>query len=484
MTSYLPLVQSVPIASSVFENVYQEESNMRKSRTPVINSQVVKLQFQNTAIGGGQSSLDLPQGPLLSHCMIVLSISRDALNAIRAAGTAVFLRKGWGYRAIKNFQILSGGSTQLKIYQRQLMMKALEDCETSTKRDAMLELGGTEYNGAFNLTQDLFAYVHIYLPWSNLSCSRYIPYDSGILTKPISLLFEFSSPTELFSFSSADTALVIPRLPQNFTNKYLMIQTALMALGPSESIRPAVGPNGDSQYNYGWIYPGPFQSDPFTGKPAGPNNTGLRQLIRLDQFQNGNLQSMTIYLERISLGTTPTDILMANTPNNEAMYEDMSNVEIKYGGQTIYRSDNKSNKLMNLSETWVENEVDFSFPQMTNLAIAGVGGIAVNPRKAKWILVNFVQMRESYFKNLVQDGPSVVNNMMSIEFNTPELEDLSNGDPGFIPAPLPASGVPVTQPQYILRASYNYLGSINTYKGFTDFMFLPANAQGPYTMAS
>ncbi len=45
MTSYLPLVQSVPIAASVFENVYQEESNMRKSRTPVINSQVVKLQF-------------------------------------------------------------------------------------------------------------------------------------------------------------------------------------------------------------------------------------------------------------------------------------------------------------------------------------------------------------------------------------------------------------------------------------------------------
>lgn len=479
MTSYLPLVQSVPIASSVFENVYQEESNMRKSRTPVINSQVVKLQFTSQAIGGGQTNVDLPQGPLLSHCMIVLSISATILNAIKAAGTAVFLRKGWGYRAIRNYQILTGGSTQLKVYQRQLQMKALEDCETATKRDAMLQLGGEEYNGKTVLTQDLFAYVHIYLPWSNLSCSRYLPYDSGILTKPVSILFEFSSPTELFSYSSANQAAIIPLLPQAFSNKYLMIQTALMALGPSESIRPAVGPNGDSQYNYGWIYPGQFRSDSFLGHPAsGP----ARQLIRLDQFQNGNLQSMTIFLERISLGTSP-DILMAQTPNNETMYEDMSNIEIKYGGQTIYRSDDKSNKLMNLSETWIENEVDFAFPQMTNLAIAGTG-IDSNSRKSKWVLVNFVQMRESYFKNLVQDGPSVINNMMSIEFNTPELSDLSNGSAAGSPAPLPASGVPVAQPQYVLHCNYNYLGSVNTYKGFTDFMFLPANAQGPYTMAS
>ena len=58
MTSYLPLVQSVPIAASSWENVYQDESNMRKSRTPVINSQVVKMVFNNTSIGGGQVNMD------------------------------------------------------------------------------------------------------------------------------------------------------------------------------------------------------------------------------------------------------------------------------------------------------------------------------------------------------------------------------------------------------------------------------------------
>jgi hypothetical protein len=252
---------------------------------------------------------------------------------------------------------------------------------------------------------------------------------------------------------------------------------------PSESIRPMVGPNGDSQYNYAWLYPGPFLSDPFTGVPFSSNS---RYLQRLDQFQNGNLQSMTIYLERLSLGTSGTDIMFSACPNNEAMYEDMSNIEVKYAGQVVFRSDDKSNKLMNLSETWIENEVDFSFPNMSNVAITGA--ITSNPRKAKWLLVNFVQMRESYFKNLVQDGPSVVNNMMTIEFNTPELSDLINGPVGGggspVALPLATNGVPQVQPLYRLHCNYNYLGSVNTYKGFTDFMFLPANAQGPYTMAS
>jgi hypothetical protein len=266
-----------------------------------------------------------------------------------------------------------------------------------------------------------------------------------------------------------------------------MIQTALMALGPSESIRPAVGPNGDAQYNYGWIYPGPFVSDPFLGVSA---SSGNKQSVRLDQFQNGNLQSMTVFLERISLGVTagPSDVFMTQTANNETMYEDLSNVEITYGGQVIYRSDDKSNKLMNLSETWSENEVTYSFPNMSNLTAGGVA-ISSNSRKAKWLLVNFVQMRESYFKNLVQDGPSVVNNMMQIRFNTPELSELRNGPQtggGGNPVALPvaSNGVPVAQPTYRLHCNYNYLGSVNTYKGFTDFMFLPANAQGPYTMAS
>ena len=77
---------------------------------------------------------------------------------------------------------------------------------------------------------------------------------------------------------------------------------------------------------------------------------------------------------------------------------------------------------------------------------------------------------------------------MEVRFHTPELGELSNGTDGGEPQPLgDVSGeevIPQVQPKYRLHASYNYQVSMNTWKGFTDQMFLPANAQGPFTMAS
>lgn len=482
MTSYLPLVQSVPIASSVFENVYQETSNTRKSRTPVVNSQVVKDLFTSMSItGNSQTTVDLPQGPLLSHAMVALQFNAATLNKIAASGKAAYLSPGWGYDCIDYVQLKTGGNTQLRIYGRQLKIKALEDCETKEKRDALLNLGGKEWTGTDVGKSNYFAYVHIYLPWSNISSSKYLPYDSGILTKPVSLQFQFNSNLKIFSFNQVDAMAIIPTLPTQFDQAYFMIQTSLMALGPAESIRPAVGPNGEAQYNYGWIYPAPFTSEQFTGVPQSAN---MRKLIRLQDFQNGNIQSMTIYLERVSTGgvtgSTGPDTPFTNVAHNQTVYENLSNVEVKYGGQTIYRSDDLSNKLMALSEYTCTNDFGTSFPNMSNVTVDSSGGFTPNSRTASWILVNFVQFREQYFKNLVQDGPSLVNNMCTIEFNTPELEDLSNGAPGGRPNVQPLG----FQPQYVLRANYNMLASVNTWRGYTDIMFLPANAEGPYTMAS
>lgn len=244
MTSYLPLVQSVPIDASVMENVYQSESNMRKSRTPVIQSQTLKQVFPNMAIVGGQQAMDIAQGPLISHLQIVLKISGADLNTLRATNRASFLRQGWGFRALDFVQLLLGGSTQLRFYSRQIFMQALQDCETNEKRQAMLQLAGPEWDssaarpvGENGTPLDLVAYIPIYLPFSNLSMSKYIPFDTGIMGKPISLLFEFTDVTRLFSYASGDASVIQPALPKNYKDKYMMYMTSLMALGPSESGR-------------------------------------------------------------------------------------------------------------------------------------------------------------------------------------------------------------------------------------------------------
>ena len=459
---------------------------MRKSRTPVINSQIVKEDLTSVTLkSGGISTVNLPQGPLVSHSMIVLKIAKDDLQALPV--NKVYLRRGWGYRAVKNYQIKTGGNTQLRVYGKQLELKALTDCETTSKRDSVLELGGPEFSGdPADLKGDLIAYVHIYLPWTNVSASKYIPYDTGLLTKPIQLQFELASASELFSYSVADRTAVLPTLPNQWKESYFMMQTALMALGPSQSIRSDVSDTGDAQYSYGWVYPGAFTSQQFQGKAESENK---RNLVRLEEFQNGNLQSMDIRLVRDSAGTVP-DIDLSDCQFNEAFFESMSNIEVKYGSQVIYRSDDLSNKLMSLSEYTSNNEYKVNFPNMSNLAVAGT--VTQNPTKSTWVRIQLAQFNENYFSSLIQDSVSVVNNMMTIEFNVPERTNISNGLAAGTPVPLgtglvdgvPVAGVPDVMPKFHLECNYNYLSSLNTWKGYTDFQFLPANAQGPYTMAS
>ena len=491
MTSFLPLVQSVPVAASVWENVYMEESNMRKARTPVINSQVVKTDFNSKSFQGrSQIQVELPLGPLLSHSMICLKIAKSAVP------DGAYLRQGWGYRCIRNYEIRTGGQTNLRIYGRQLQLKAISDCETKEKRDAMLELGGSQYKGKnSNVVGDfLTAYVHIYLPFSNLSAGRYLPYDSGILNKPMTLHFEFENARNVFSYTKGDAAAVEAALPTQFAENYFMVQTALMALGPGESIRPEVGPSaggrgGGSQYNYGWIYPSEFTSTEFTGRPK---SGGSLASVRLESFPNGSLQSIDLCLERMTLGLLPPleDVRISDCPNNEIVYEDMSNIELRYGSQVIYRSDDESNKLMVLSEYTTANQFAVSFPNMSDQAITPGSEIAVNSGTATWVHIQLSQYNEcnGLFKNLVQDGVSALGSMMSIVFNTPELYELSNGATTGQPVSLGETKgdnkIPQIQPQYRLHATYNYQVSLNTWEGHTDQIFLPSNASGPYTMAS
>jgi len=487
----MPLISSVAADYSLWENVYYSASNLRKTRTPCINSQIVKTVFPNMSIQGGQVSVDLPMGPILSHCQITLAISATLLNNLRAANIPVYLAPGWGYRAIQNYQIQTGGSTQLRVYQNQLFMQLFQDCETGDKRQAALQLGGPEYTGGADLTEDLIAYVHIYLPWSNISAQRFIGFDSGLNTKPFTLLFEFSSPDQLFTYPQGNRAAITSNVnyPNAYTKKYLTIQTALMALGPSESIRPAVSALGSGQYNYPWMYPGPFISSPFIGMPASGNQ---KQTVTLNQFQNGNLQSITLMLKRVtagvSIGTPAADVPINNSANNIMEFEDMTNIEVKYAGQVVFRSDDSINKLMNLSETAVENTIKISVPNWSNTVLTAGQSYNVQPHNSSWVLVNFVQQRQSYMQNLLQDGVSLLANLLTVEFNTPELASLTNGTNATAPQPV---GVvvgdvvkPTTQPQYVLMASYNYQAAVNCYKSMIDMQFLPSNAQGPYTMAS
>lgn len=484
MTSYMPIVPSVPVLTTQWENVYQDSTNMRESRATAINSQCVKESFRSYDMGGGDVSIDLPHGPLLSHCLVCLKIKKDNLP------TSASLERGWGYRAINWYeQIASNSSNQLRINGDMLLTRALADCETAEKRDALLELGGSAYDGLKDgiIGDELVAYVHIYLPFSNVSATRYIPYDSMVLNKPYSLRFNMRPANELFSYAKLIKSTVEPTLPTKWGEIYLMIQTAQLAAGPSASISQVVGANGSSSYVYGWSFPSYYYSPPFTGSSDPSNKID----IRLEQFRNGSLSSIDIYLERLTLGNAailgPPAIdanllIKGNSPYAFVAYEDLKNVELTYGGQCIYRSSDKSYMLMGLSEYTTETQFKYTYPNMGFNMTLGQPIHTGNEKNVKWVHVQLSQYNENFFTNLVQSGVSLVNNMCSISFNTPPILELSNGDGSGGKKPDPPE-IEI-EPSYRLVVRYNYQAALTTYKGETDYTFLNPSSRGPYTMAN
>jgi len=292
---------------------------------------------------------------------------------------------------------------------------------------------------------------------------------------------------ELFSYARNIKGPVESTLPTKWDEIYLMIQTAQLAAGPSASIAQVVSANGNSSYVYGWSFPSYYYSPPFTGSDSPSNKID----IRLEQFRNGSLSSIDIYLERLTLGNAavvgPPQIdanllIKGNSPYAFVAYEDLKNVELTYGGQCIYRSSDKSYMLMGLSEYTTESQFKYTYPNM-GWDMAFPEPIHTgNQKNVKWVHVQLSQYNENFFTNLLQSGVSLVNNMCSISFNTPPISELSNGDGSGNKKPVPPEIV--TQPTYRLVVRYNYQAALTTYKGETDYTFLNPSSRGPYTMAN
>lgn len=161
------------------------------------------------------------------------------------------------------------------------------------------------------------------------------------------------------------------------------------------------------------MYPAPFVSQEFQGVSETALSGG-KVNVRLDQFQNGNLQSITFMLERLTLGDV-IQTRIASCMNNEILYEPMSNIEIRYGGQTINRTDDHSDQLMQLSETWIDNSmaIQGGVPGMSSVVTAN-NQVVVTPYLISWYRYQIVQFSQSYFSNCVQDGVDVIKIFSSI----------------------------------------------------------------------
>jgi hypothetical protein len=446
MTSYVPLASALDIGTSAWQNVYQNDSNTLESKIRVLNGSASKKSLPNKG-AGSTSFINLDQNILMTTVVLTLKIKKTDLP------TNAYLPKGWGYLAVNRYKFKMGSSQPLEIKGVHAMVKNMCDAESGSKLEYMIQLGGEEYRGNPAEVKGDFitATVLMYLPFSNLSSSRHMPYDSSLLSSPCELEIELETAQRLFTYNSGDAATVVPELVTfDYADAYLMCKQAIFMDGPASSIKPDVSILGDAAYSYGFMYPQEFSRD------VDVNQANGSVTVALSNFNSGVLQSMDVFVERLFYDDTNP---MSASASNKLYWVPIRNCRLEYGGNSVYRSDDSTGEMFSLSENTLIPYYSSSVPAYDTTT--GIG--ASKSITSVFTHIQLSQYSELVFTNLAQTGVNFVSNEPVLKFELPTPAELNYADLVPVPTSYPA--------KVRVKVNYNYLAVARTYKGDTQLLF-------------
>ena len=464
MTAFLPLQESIDFPASPFDNSLASPLNTQMSMVKVINSGAFRVDLPSLVLGN-QTNVNFPTHGLVSNvCLVMKLTNADAgsqtVNTIKAGQ---FLNEGWGFDAIDYVEYSYGTQSSLRVTGDQIRIWCLSQCESGQKQKRIMELAGPAYataNGIENpLGTEYVAMVNLPLPHSNVNSGRLIPYDLTLLSnKPATIRIRLKYGPEFISqpkFSTGTTPNPII-VASSLVEAYVAFEQGYLADGPSDSISSLVSVGGGRKYDYPFMYPQGFSSAEFLGK----SEKNDRVTIQLNNFLPGSVQSIDMWLLMVKSGTVGTrgDIQLSDSWQNHAYYVPMSNVEILYGGQAIYRCDDNLQELLTLSNYPTAGTFSVSVPTPTDRANLA---FTPNAKVSQYCHVQLSQFNEQ-FLNLIQTGVSLTNSTVTVRFNTPKLSTLT----------YETDIATTTQPTYILRCSYNMQCSLRSAEGRTDVLFV------------
>jgi hypothetical protein len=146
---------------------------------------------------------------------IVLSVTLPIAGTPSYANWA--FNTGWLYQMIDTLGIRIGGSSLYYFTGDQLLAESLHECDNGTKRDQLLQLGGTQINGAtaFGVKSNLSASIYLKCPWNSPSAlQKPLPLPTDCLTQPVQLILKFKNFSDI-AFATA-TASSTANLPTSF----------------------------------------------------------------------------------------------------------------------------------------------------------------------------------------------------------------------------------------------------------------------------
>jgi hypothetical protein len=340
-----------------------------------------------------------------------------------------------------------------------MKIKNISDCESGNKVKQVNKLAGEPFAGVDLNPVSRVALVNLYLPCSNLSSTRYMPYDTNLLSRPVSVRIEFARIDEVMTWALADDTTIRPSLPSQYKSCFVVCKNHLLVNGPTP-VRDLVGPRGNDFYTYGYVYP-QYYSTVVTG--SSDKNTPV--VVDLKGFRAGSLQSIDLWLTRLTYDNVAGNDMYKSVNQADLGYA-MSNVELLYAGNCIYRSDLNVGQLLNLTD--YSNGITYDSNTYKYQQATTADPIPITA--TSYVLhIQLSQFNERFFSNLTQAGVDMISQNVQLRFTSPTLAELA------IPSSTPSTVV--GQPKFLLNANYNMQAGVRTARGQTQLIFVaPAQA--------
>lgn len=483
MASYLPVSPSIPFATSSVNNTVQAPDNLLEQKVRVINAVNYKNNLQSLGFGD-TTLLHLPMNKLLSSVVLTFKLPKNKgpANAVVAGGIPrnCYIPDAWAHHLVEWIEYTFDSSTTLRLTGEQCLIHNLGDCTSGAKRaeylaaagravDSVNATGNADGQTAGAVVDPVGSFL-VPLPFSSLSEKKLMPFDSSVLgSSPIQIRLKLREALDFFSYPDGNKAQVQEDVSTSLKNKikegYMQVKTSYFVDGPSMSVAPLVGMGGGYLMDYAFIYNSRYPSwnERFLGKSLSTDPI----IRRLDGVPAGSLQSIDLYVRRVSKDGSSTDnvpdnIYQGKSKNSPWQYVPISNVKLNYAGQEVYSSADDTNIMFSLCEYEVSPSFDAQIPKYD--ATANAEADADDSKKMYWTRIQFSQFNTQIL-DCIQTGVMLNSNLLSVSFNTPELESLSDAG--------------ATQPYYQMYANFNVQASVRVADGSSQILYMPTTSLLP-----
>lgn len=347
---------------------------------------------------GGTSLLTIPNSSFLSDCWLHLELPPVVANQT--------LCRGWGYGLIQSINYLFGSSnvSNISINGQSLMQIVLAESETAEKRDELMDLGGSATIAT--TTGNISAMCLIPLPWSNGSSVGKLPFDTTLLSNPVTITISFLSASAVYGGTGA--------LPTQFSSAILFTRQGEL-LNKELSLRNAMYRDPQLTYEYPFIHRQSYQvaiqnaiatpTTPYTGYPASFNSVNLLSII------NADLVGISFWVIR-----DDSVIPAAGGHPNPFAAEAIQNVRLSFNGLVYYLTYKQDLRAANMLS--LVGSSKFNTVTLTPVG-AGPYTAVIQPRYSTYI--DFSRIRQSLFSNRFSNVFRLGNNTLTLDFTVPAV---------------------------------------------------------------